>query len=99
MGGKFTHATLIQVLEDRGASPVNELIDRLNELFVQLPLGRFVSPNFIFVDRIARDDFAMMLDQFFDGFWRQFEGQLIPRFEVHINNVSFDVNHSPAMDS
>ena len=39
----------------------------------------------------------MMLDQFFDGFWRQLEGQLILRFEVHINNVSLDVNHSPAV--
>lgn len=68
-------------------------LTRLDELLLQFPpLGRFVSPIFVFVDRIARDDFAIILDQFFDGFWRSFEGQLILRFEVHISNVSLDWN-------
>ena len=73
--------------------PVDKLVDRLNELLVQLLDLHLLLRPIVGVDSdVDAMDLLVVLDERLDRFWRKLEGDLVSQDHVDVDDVCLDVD-------
>ena len=90
---QLSQPILFQPFQSGDVRSEDKLVDSLDELFVELlDLHLLLRP----VVRISGDIHAVnvlvVLYEGLYGVWREFEGDLIAQYHIHVNNVSLDMD-------